>query len=57
MVAGYFAYEAAFLGYGIAASASVVSNVTQAVSCIVLGLVLVMILSPVYVRFSPEEMK
>ncbi len=57
MVAGYFAYEAAFLGYGIAASASVVSNVTQAVSCIVLGLVLVIILSPVYVRFSPEEMK
>ena len=57
MVAGYFVYEAAILRYGLAASASIIGNVTQAVSCIVLGLVLIGILYPVYVRFDTERTK
>ena len=37
MVSGYFMYEAVILGYGIAASASVISNAVQGIVCVVLG--------------------
>ena len=45
MVAGYFAYESTVMGYGIAASASVVSNAVQGGVCIVLGNALIQVLS------------
>ncbi len=45
MIAGYFLYEAAILGYGLAASASVVSNAVQGGICIVLGIALITVLS------------
>ena len=47
MVAGYFLYESTVMGYGIAASASVISNAIQGIVCIVLGNSLVQVLSRV----------
>lgn len=47
MVIGYFAYEATFLGYGLAAASSIPSNIVQAVTCLVIGTVLVIALSKI----------
>ena len=43
MVAGYFLYESTVLGYGIAASASIISNAVQAVVCTVIGNVVILL--------------
>ena len=52
MVLGYFLYESAILGYGLAAAAaSVGSNVIQGVTCIVLGNALIHVLSGIRIRF------
>lgn len=45
MVAGYFLYESSILGYGLAAAASIPSNIVQGVTCLVLGAVLATVLS------------
>lgn len=45
MVLGYFAYEAALLGYGMAAAASIPSNVVQGVFGLVGGLALYALLA------------
>ncbi len=55
MVAGYFLYESTLLGYGMAAAASIVSNLVQAGTCIVLGTGLVFALVPVYNRLATAE--
>ena len=47
MVFGYFAYEATFLGYGLAAASSIPSNFVQAITCLVIGLVLILALSKI----------
>ena len=47
MVAGYFLYEATFLGYGVAAAASIPSNMVQGITCLVLGNLLIQALSRV----------
>lgn len=44
MVVGYLFYEGIFLGYGMAAVASVGSNVIQGVACLVLGIIAVGVL-------------
>ncbi len=44
MIAGYFLYESIFLGYGLAAAASIGSNAIQGVTSLVLGVVVVLIL-------------
>ncbi len=44
MVFGYFIYENFLLGYGMAAAASIPSNAIQGITCIVIGLVLVVAL-------------
>ena len=43
MVAGYFLYESTLLGYGIAASASIISNAVQGIVCLVLGNLLILL--------------
>ena len=48
MVFGYFLYESTLLGYGIAASASIVSNAVQGVTCLILGNVLIWVLPKKY---------
>lgn len=45
MVVGYFLYESTLLGYGIAAASSIVSNIIQGITCIVIGVVLINALS------------
>ena len=47
MIAGYFLYESTVMGYGIAASASVISNAIQGGVCIVLGVALIQLLAKV----------
>ena len=44
MVAGYFAYEGLILGMGMGAAAGIPSNLVQAVTGIVIALVLVALL-------------
>ena len=44
MITGYFLYESTILGYGLAASASIISNAVQAVTCLVLGNVVILLL-------------
>ena len=44
MVFGYFAYESTLLGYGLAAAASILSNVFQGVVGLVLGVTIYQIL-------------
>ena len=44
MVAGYFVYESLFLGYGLAAVASIGSNFVQGATCLVLGVAVIFIL-------------
>jgi len=41
MVIGYFLYEASLLGYGIAAAASIPSNIVQGVTCLILAFLLI----------------
>ena len=47
MVFGYFLYESTLLGYGIGAASSIVSNIIQGVTCLVLALALIEALSKV----------
>ncbi len=47
MVVGYFLYESTLLGYGLGAAASIPSNIIQGVTCLVLALVLVSVLSAI----------
>ena len=51
MIGGYFLYEALFLGYGLVAAASIVSNAVQGVTCLVLGNALVHALEPLFKRY------
>ena len=44
MVLGYFAYEAAFLGYGMAAAASIPGNIVQGIFGLAGGLALYVLL-------------
>ncbi|MBE5957279.1 MAG: ECF transporter S component [Lachnospiraceae bacterium] len=44
MVAGYFLYEAFALGYGLAAAASIPSNISQGATCLVLGVIVVRVM-------------
>ena len=41
MIAGYFVYESVFLGYGLAAVPSIISNSVQGVTCLVIGVLLI----------------
>ena len=41
MVAGYFLYEATILGYGVAAAASIPSNIAQGGTCLVISVILI----------------
>ena len=50
MIAGYFLYESTVMGYGIAASASVISNAIQGGVCMVLGNALIQLLAKVVRR-------
>ncbi|MCQ2524531.1 MAG: ECF transporter S component [Lachnospiraceae bacterium] len=45
MVFGYFSYESTFLGYGLAAAASIPSNLIQGITCLVIGTILIAALS------------
>lgn len=42
MVLGYFIYESVILGFGFAAAGAVIQNITQGVSCLILGTVTVL---------------
>ena len=55
MVAGYFLYESTVLGYGLAASASMLSNAVQAITCSVLGIMLAFAITPVFNRLASEQ--
>ncbi len=56
MVLGYFAYEATLLGYGVAAAASIPSNMIQGITCLVLAVLLINALTKVgLLRFLSEE--
>lgn len=44
MVVCYFLYESIFLGYGLAAAPSVISNLVQGATCLALGYVAVLVL-------------
>lgn len=47
MVLGYFLYESSLLGYGLAAAASIPSNIIQGITCLFLGNMLMAVLSTV----------
>lgn len=47
MVAGYLLYEATLLGYGVGAVASVPSNIVQGLTCLVLGVLLIVALTKI----------
>jgi len=53
MIAGYFVYESVFLGYGLAAAPSIISNAFQALSNIILGVLLVFALEKAKVFKNP----
>lgn len=56
MVMGYFLYESTLLGYGMAAAASIPSNMIQGVTCLVLGNVLIAALTRVpYISMMVEK--
>ena len=48
MIAGYFVYESIVLGYGLAASASIISNTVQGIICLILGNALIHALKPLF---------
>lgn len=50
MIAGYFFYESTVLGYGLAASASIISNAVQGITCLILGNVLIHAVEPLFNR-------
>ncbi len=52
MITGYFLYEAAFLGYGLAASAAIIGNAIQGITCLILANAVIRALEPVYRRLS-----
>ena len=47
MIFGYFLYESAILGYGLAAAASIGSNAIQGITCIILGNALIYVLTKI----------
>ena len=56
MVVGYFLYESALLGYGLAAVASIPSNMIQGGTCMILGFVMIEALSKIpYVKAVVRE--
>ncbi len=55
MVTGYFLYEAFFLGYGLAASAAIVGNAIQGVTCLILGNAVIRALEPLYRRYAKKQ--
>ena len=57
MVTGYFLYEAFVLGYGLAASSSIISNAAQALICLVIGNALIHALDPVFRKFMLSRVK
>jgi len=54
MVFGYFLYESTLLSYGIGAAASIPSNMIQGITCLVLGVALILALTrvPYFKRFN-----
>ncbi len=57
MVLGYFGYEATVLHYGLAAAASIPSNIAQGVTSLVLALLLILALEKrkIYVRADKRK--
>ena len=55
MIVGYFLYEALFLGYGLVAAASIISNAVQGITCLVLGNVLIHALDPLFRRLVVKQ--
>ena len=55
MVGGYFLYESTLLGYGIAAASSIISNMIQGITCLILGIILINALNGV--RNIPRYIK
>lgn len=56
MVLGYFLYESTLLSYGMAAAASIPSNMIQGITCLILGNVLIAALTRVpYVNMFVEK--
>lgn len=47
MVVGYFLYESTLLGYGMAAAASIPSNMIQGGTCLILGFIMIEALSKI----------
>ena len=57
MVGGYLLYEATLLGYGAGAIASVPSNIVQGVTCLVLGVILIIALTKIpFIRSKIEKL-
>ena len=57
MIVGYFLYEAFILGYGLAASASIISNASQALICLIIGNALIHAVDPVFRKLSLRSIK
>lgn len=58
MILGYFLYESTFLGYGIGAAASIGSNAIQGISCGVLAIILINVLTKIkYIQRLIDERK
>ena len=58
MVLGYFLYEATFLGYGVGAAASMISNAIQGITCLVLGNAIIQVLMKIkYFKAITENVR
>ena len=57
MITGYFLYESTVLGYGLAASASIVSNAVQGITCLILGNLLIRALEPLFKIHSAKHIR
>ena len=58
MIFGYFLYEMAILGYGIAAAASIGSNAIQGITCMILGNALIYVLTKIrYINEMTRTLK
>ena len=55
MIVGYFLYESTVLGYGLAASASIISNAVQGITCLILGNALIHALEPLINRYAVKH--
>lgn len=55
MITGYFLYEATILGYGVAASASIISNAVQGITCLIIGNALIHALEPLFRRYAKKH--